>query len=80
MGERHMGDALRDAMQREPGVLEGGIASEKRVDQDAALARIDAEAAMAEPRNLHETISSAREPRRDYRKLSPSDNRDTHPQ
>ena len=53
MRERHMRHALDRLMQRNPGILERGVAGEERIDQDAAPARVDAEAGMAEPRNLH---------------------------
>ena len=53
MRKRHMRHALDHVMQRNPGILERGVAAEERIDQNAAPARVDAEAGMAEPRNLH---------------------------
>ena len=40
-------------MHGDAGILEGGVAGEERIDQDAARAGIDTEAGMAEPGNLH---------------------------
>ena len=53
VGERHMGDASDRFIYGDGGILEGGVAGEKRIDQDAARAAIDTEAGMAEPGNLH---------------------------
>ena len=53
MRERHMRHAVHCLMQGNPGILEGGVAGEERIDQDAAPARVDAETGMAEPGNLH---------------------------
>ncbi len=53
VGERHMGHALGGLMQGDVGLLEGGVAGKKGIDQDAARAGIDTEAGMAEPRDLH---------------------------
>ena len=53
VGERHVGDAVDRLVDRDPGLLERGVAGEKRIDQDAARAGIDPEAGMAEPGNLH---------------------------
>ena len=36
VGERHMGDAVDRLMDGDPGLLERGVAGEKRIDQDAA--------------------------------------------
>ena len=53
MGQRHMGHALGDIPHFLPRILEGRVAGEEGVDQDARFARIDAEAGMAEPGNVH---------------------------
>ncbi len=53
VGQRHMGHPLGHVLQRNARLLEGGVAGEKGIDQDAACARVDAEAGMTEPRNLH---------------------------
>ena len=53
MRERHMRHALDRLVHGNAGILEGGVAGEERIDQDAAGTCVDAEAGMAEPRNLH---------------------------
>ncbi len=53
VGQGHMGYALDRLEQGNAGLLEGGIAGEEGIDQDAARAAVDAETGMAEPRNLH---------------------------
>ena len=53
MGQRHMGHALRHLPHRVARILEGRVSGEKRIDQDARFARIDAEAGMAEPGDVH---------------------------
>jgi hypothetical protein len=40
-------------VQRDAGVLEGGVAGQEWIDQDTALARVDAKAGMPEPSHLH---------------------------
>ncbi len=55
VGQRHMGDTFDRLVHGNPGLLEGGIVGQKRIDQDAACAGVDPEAGMAEPGNLHAT-------------------------
>ena len=53
MGQRHMGYAFGHIPHRLTRILEGRITGEEGVDQDARFARIDAEAGMAEPGDVH---------------------------
>ena len=59
MGERHMSHALCHLSHRVARILEGRVSGEKRIDQEARFARIDAETGMAEPGNVH-GVSSVR--------------------
>jgi hypothetical protein len=53
MGQRHVGHAFCHLPHRVARILEGRVSGEERIDQDARFARIDAEAGMAEPGDLH---------------------------
>ena len=63
VGQRRVGDALDGPGERNSCLLEGRVPGEERVDQDARLTRIDAEAGMAEPGDLH-GVSRITGPRR----------------
>jgi hypothetical protein len=51
--QRHMAHALDRLCEREARIGKGRIEAEEGIDQDARRARVDAEAGMAEPRDLH---------------------------
>jgi hypothetical protein len=53
VGQGHMSRSFRHIGEGDIGFLKGGIARQKRIDQDAAFADLHAKAGMAEPRNLH---------------------------
>jgi hypothetical protein len=53
MRQRHMGHALDSLLQRDARIGKGRIEAEEGIDQDAGRARIDAEAGMAKPGDLH---------------------------
>ena len=62
MGERHMGHAIRRLVQGDAGILEGGVAGEERINQDASVTGVDPETGMAEPGNLHASNPLIRPP------------------
>jgi hypothetical protein len=53
VSQGHMSHSLRHIAEGDIGLLKGGIARQKRIDQDAAFAGLHAKAGMAEPRNFH---------------------------
>ena len=53
MGQRHMGHALGHVRHCASRSLEGWVAGEERIDQDARFVGIDTKAGMAEPGDAH---------------------------
>jgi hypothetical protein len=53
MRERDVGDAFGRRVPGEAGLLERGIAFEKGVDKDHTVARLEPEARVSEPDDLH---------------------------
>jgi hypothetical protein len=53
VGQCHVRHALCRIPHGKARILEGRVSGEERVDQEARFARIDAEAGMAEPGDLH---------------------------
>ena len=57
VGQRHMGRTVDDVDFGNACLFEGGIAGQKRIDQDAACAQLNTKTRMAKPRNLHRLTS-----------------------
>ena len=54
VGQRHMGHAFARLAHGQARIFEGRVPGEKRIDQDARLAGVDADTGVTEPSDLHD--------------------------